>query len=256
MRKSDPKRTLATIALPLPLLVFSPACSGEFDEDSLDGDLELLLEDEEEYDALRDDPPGAVPQPGTESPTDDLTDSSAAASCPPPGQVLGGWGFCSEACPCGNNQGDCDSEEECLPEHECVEDIGGNYGWPWNVDVCKAICVPASCNPGECGTKPNGCGGTINCGVCPDPTVTLAPSPFGLCEAGSNTVFHPMIATASSGTGSYSFSWSGATASSPVGQNPNNALAEFSTFSRTVTVTVTSGGKTDTDSVTVFNNCL
>ena len=252
MRKSDPNRALATIAIPLSLLIFSPACSGEFDEDSLDGDLEPLLEDDEGYDALRDDPPGEVPQSGT----DHLTDPSATASCPPPGQALGGWGYCSENCKCGHDQGDCDSEDECLPGHECVEDIGANYGWPAAVDVCRAICVPETCSPGECGTRPNGCGGTLNCGVCPDPIVTIAPSPFGLCEAGSDNVLHPLMATASSGTGSYSFSWSGATATSPAGQNPNDAQAVFSTFSRTVTVTVTSGGKTDTDSVTVFNNCI
>ncbi|MEM9463128.1 MAG: hypothetical protein AAGF11_53795 [Myxococcota bacterium] len=230
----------------------SYACSAEYDEESLDGDLEALLEsDEEEFDALRDDPPGAVPQPGT---TDDLTDSSATEACPPPGQVLGGWGFCSEACPCGNNQGDCDSEDECLPGLECVEDIGANYGWAWNVDVCKG-CSPASRLPGQCGNKSDGCGGIINCGPCP-PTVNLTSDPFGACDAGSNAVEYFMTATASGGDGSYSFSWSGAIPSSAPWQNPNLANAYFSSPSHTVTVTVNSGGLTDTDSITVFNNCL
>jgi hypothetical protein len=28
-------------------------------------------------------------------------------------------------------------------------------------------CVPATCLPGDCGNFPNGCGGTLNCGICP-----------------------------------------------------------------------------------------
>ena len=249
MYVSHSKIALARIALPL--FVLSHACSGEYEEESLDGDLELLLESDEEFDALRDDPPGAVPQPGAESPADDLTDSSATASCPPLGQVLGGWGFCSEACPCGNNQGDCDSEEECVAGLECVEDIGANYGWAWNVDVCKG-CIPASCGPTECGTKSDGCGGTTYCGPC----VNLTSDPFGACDQGSNAVEYFLTATASNGAGGYSFSWSGAIPSSASWQNPNYANAYFSSPSHTVTVTVSSGGVSNSDSITVFNNCL
>jgi hypothetical protein len=39
-------------------------------------------------------------------------------------------------------------------------------GHPVNFN-CGPCCTPATCQPGECGDKPDGCGGTVNCGCCP-----------------------------------------------------------------------------------------
>ncbi len=39
----------------------------------------------------------------------------------------------------------------------------------WNAGdagKCKLICVPQSCQPGQCGIVPDGCGDTIFCGIC------------------------------------------------------------------------------------------
>ncbi len=59
--------------------------------------------------------------------------------------VLGSWGYCSIGCPCSEGEGDCDSELDCLAGLECVEDVGEDYGWAWNVDVCEPE-PPAPCS--------------------------------------------------------------------------------------------------------------
>ncbi|MCH9681306.1 MAG: hypothetical protein K0V04_07730 [Deltaproteobacteria bacterium] len=67
------------------------------------------------------------------------------AACPPLGQSPGGWSFCSSTCKCGPGQGDCDSESHCQAGLSCVEDVGSDYGWAWNVDVCESVgCAAAS----------------------------------------------------------------------------------------------------------------
>jgi hypothetical protein len=48
---------------------------------------------------------------------------------------------------------------------------------------CGACCTPATCQAGECGSKPNGCGGTLNCGAC---SCTPATCQAGECGTRSN----------------------------------------------------------------------
>lgn len=48
-----------------------------------------------------------------------------------------GLSACSEACPCTEaGQGDCDSDDECLGDLECVHNVGAQYGMPSSWDVC------------------------------------------------------------------------------------------------------------------------
>lgn len=61
-------------------------------------------------------------------------------SCCGRADSLGGWHFCSEACPCDVDQGDCDSNAECLPGLTCKLNVGSNYGWDSGVDVCQTDC--------------------------------------------------------------------------------------------------------------------
>lgn len=78
-------------------------------------------------------------------PADQVTaDRDGAATCPPPGQIPGDWGFCSAACKCGAGQGDCDGEDECQAGLSCVEDVGDDHGWAWNIDVCEPVGCAAS----------------------------------------------------------------------------------------------------------------
>jgi hypothetical protein len=46
--------------------------------------------------------------------------------------------FCSAACPCGKGGGDCDSDQDCLPELVCGTDNGPEFGLPATTDVCVA----------------------------------------------------------------------------------------------------------------------
>ena len=57
------------------------------------------------------------------------------------GDPLGSSGYCSTSCPCGVNQGDCDSDAECIAELVCMRDTGGLFGWDPEVDTCMAPCA-------------------------------------------------------------------------------------------------------------------
>lgn len=48
----------------------------------------------------------------------------------------GTFNYCSPGCLCSNGEGDCDSDADCAPGHRCVEDIGANYGFSSDVDIC------------------------------------------------------------------------------------------------------------------------
>lgn len=87
--------------------------------------------------------------------------------------------------------------------------------------------------------------------------VELTSARFGACDAepGSTTVEYQSQASASGGTGSYSFEWSGATRQTSASANPSHAVSYFSEPSQTVSVTVTSGNQSASDSITLFNNC-
>ena len=49
----------------------------------------------------------------------------------------GGRHFCTEACPCSAGIGDCDRDSHCNAGLNCIDDVGANYGYGANVDVCE-----------------------------------------------------------------------------------------------------------------------
>ena len=61
---------------------------------------------------------------------------------------LGGWHYCTEECPCIEGEGDCDNNAECEEGLTCVLNVGSDFGWDSDVDVCLA-----NCHPDELGTS-------------------------------------------------------------------------------------------------------
>lgn len=53
--------------------------------------------------------------------------------------VPGGWSFCSPGCPCGEGEGDCDSDDDCAGGLKCVDNVGADYGYPSTMDVCEPL---------------------------------------------------------------------------------------------------------------------
>lgn len=54
----------------------------------------------------------------------------------------GTFDYCSSSCLCEAGQGDCDSDSDCAPGHVCAENVGADYGFPDNMDVCEAVETP------------------------------------------------------------------------------------------------------------------
>jgi hypothetical protein len=74
---------------------------------------------------------------------------------------------CCDAADCGGNAC-CDGS--CCPRED---------------DVCheNACCTPRSCPAGACGSMPDGCGGTLQCGGCGNPTPVCAANACHACSA-------------------------------------------------------------------------
>ncbi len=49
---------------------------------------------------------------------------------------LWGWGYCTLDCPCGEGEGDCNSDDVCETGY-CAYDVGLQYGQEATVDVCE-----------------------------------------------------------------------------------------------------------------------
>ena len=56
--------------------------------------------------------------------------------CDHGGNALGHPSYCSEACPCGHGEGDCDNDAQCTGGTTCTDNIGATYGWSAGTDVC------------------------------------------------------------------------------------------------------------------------
>ncbi|MBN1607863.1 MAG: beta-galactosidase trimerization domain-containing protein, partial [Polyangiaceae bacterium] len=56
---------------------------------------------------------------------------------PPPPPELGDADYCSAAAPCVAGGGDCDSDAECQLDLVCTADVGANYGFTPQTDVCE-----------------------------------------------------------------------------------------------------------------------
>lgn len=63
-------------------------------------------------------------------PTMDMCERPCASGPP------GGWSFCSASCPCGIGEGDCDSDSQCAPGLFCRANVGADYGYSADMDVC------------------------------------------------------------------------------------------------------------------------
>lgn len=51
--------------------------------------------------------------------------------------ISGGYDDCTAAAPCTHGQGDCDSDSHCTGGTTCVHNVGADYGWNADVDVCE-----------------------------------------------------------------------------------------------------------------------
>jgi len=57
--------------------------------------------------------------------------------------------YCSVCGPCGEGQGDCDGDQECQDGLICVNNIGADFGWNWEVDVCMSGSAQCPVEPGH-----------------------------------------------------------------------------------------------------------
>jgi hypothetical protein len=62
-------------------------------------------------------------------------ETDVCAACAPD-SLNGRFDFCSASCPCDHGFGDCDSNAECAPGLNCVNDAGATFGLPADTDVC------------------------------------------------------------------------------------------------------------------------
>ncbi len=99
----------------------SPECPCDDGQGDCDGDADCAA-------GLR-----CVRNVGAEYGFDEDTDV-CLATCHP--SAVGGFDYCSEECPCDADEGDCDSDSECVSGLVCVKDVGADYGWDEDVDVC------------------------------------------------------------------------------------------------------------------------
>ena len=66
---------------------------------------------------------------------------SLTCSCPLP---VGHPAYCRDCGPCGDGEGDCDSNAECEEGLVCGMNVGADYGLPAHYDVCESKCQPGS----------------------------------------------------------------------------------------------------------------
>ncbi|MBA2320852.1 MAG: hypothetical protein H0V89_06840 [Deltaproteobacteria bacterium] len=102
-------------------------------------------------------------QDGTETGVD-CGNAECGVTCPDPCQgvdpVNGGVNHCTDTCPCGPNEGDCDSDLQCEAGLDCATDVGANYGFTPLTDVCEgAFCANGILDGDETGID---CGGSCS----------------------------------------------------------------------------------------------
>lgn len=74
-------------------------------------------------------------------------DDDVCASCLP-NEANGTEDFCNADCPCEEGQGDCDSDADCAAGLRCFFNVGAEFGFDPDEDVCAA-CPPDSLNGGS-----------------------------------------------------------------------------------------------------------
>ncbi|MEM9488162.1 MAG: carboxypeptidase regulatory-like domain-containing protein [Myxococcota bacterium] len=104
--------------------------------------------------------------------------------------------FCSEECPCESGQGDCDNRNQCAGDLVCAFDLGADFGFDPETDVCLSPCddrlnghydhcgpeCPCPSGEGDCDTSAD-CEGNLVCaqdlgadfGLDPTTDVCLSP---------------------------------------------------------------------------------
>ena len=50
--------------------------------------------------------------------------------------ALGSGAYCSPGCPCGEGEGDCDTNADCAAGLVCAANAGATYGFTKSTDVC------------------------------------------------------------------------------------------------------------------------
>jgi hypothetical protein len=53
------------------------------------------------------------------------------------GGTVGSNVYCAVSGPCGAGEGDCDGRHECQAGLVCQHDVGAQYGFAGNIDVCE-----------------------------------------------------------------------------------------------------------------------
>lgn len=128
--------------------------------------------------------------------------------------------------------------------------------------ICEATCTygpPISCSGTTCSAQddPGGyviCDGVRqNCPSVPPLSVSLVETN---CRILGDKSIYTLKATASGGTGSYSFTWYGANQSSTHTANPNYATTVLLGNPLTVQVNVTSGSQSASKSRTLYPGCF
>jgi hypothetical protein len=91
----------------------------------------------------------------------------------------GDWDYCSICGPCGLNQGDCDSDADCVEGLICEQDVGPEHGLANGIDVCRGTVTPPAPTPDPSPTPS------------PTPTPVPTPPPAGGTAGCAFPVGHP-----------------------------------------------------------------
>jgi hypothetical protein len=105
---------------------------------------------------------------------DETRADCGGADCAPcnncPARTRGGAGYATVACPGGIGDGDCSTNDGCLPGLICAIEHGYKYGWAQGTEACTpqhcldriqdadelGIDWGGSCGPVQCSGSPNG----------------------------------------------------------------------------------------------------
>ena len=101
----------------------TPECPCAHGEGDCDEDLDCLP-------GLR-----CLHDPGPDFGYGDLEVDVCSNDCPTLG--VGAWNYCTPECPCSVGQGDCETDADCEPGLRCTSDVGPNYGFDPETDICE-----------------------------------------------------------------------------------------------------------------------
>ena len=111
------------------------------------------------------------------------------ADCPwPEGHAR----YCLDCGPCGDGQGDCDGDAQCAPGLSCIDNVGPNYGFGPEIDVCEEPAPPCPWSNGD----PQYC---TDCGPCGagegdcDSDLECSGGTFCVDDVGADYGFNPAI---------------------------------------------------------------